>query len=393
VSERSAVSIRRADPRWTDEQIKQAVFAAAEDVGGIDRIFAGRRKVLIKPNIGTNDVRLHLGRQVALTDPTVLRATVVLIRRHFDGDIVVGEATTGHRCRDVYDQVGHQLDDLGVRVVDLKDGPFVELPLPSGLMFNRYTVAAELASADAIVSVAKMKSHLSAGATLCLKNLFGMTPPHRYGSPRNYLHAPVRLPRVLVDVAQLFPPTLCVVDGLVGQDGREWRGAPVETGVVMVGTNVVATDATAMRLMGMDPELDHGAFPYHFDRNPIALAAEAGLGSPAAGDVEVRGDVEMEPLHRFTIERAKSDEYDRVRKGLAREIERFQSRREELLQKYAGQYLAIADGEVLGAAETMAGLGNRDAMLQKFGTRDAILLKQVLPRAFEDERLEVYETV
>jgi len=385
------VSIRACDPRATDEEVAQAVFRAAEDVGGVADLFAGKRKVMIKPNIGTNDVRLHLGRQVALTDPSVLRATVRLIRRHFDGEIVVGEATTGHRCQDVYARIGHKLDDLGVRVVDLKDGPFVELPLETGLMFDRYVVAKELAEADAVVSVAKMKSHLSAGATLCLKNLFGMTPTHRYGSPRNYLHAPVRLPRVLADVGQLFPPALCVVDGLVGQTGREWRGEPVETGLVMVGRNVVATDATAMRLMGMDPELDYGAFPYHFDRNPIVLAAEAGLGSPASADVDVRGDVPLGVRQQFTVDRALTDEFARVRRSLAEQVEVYERRRDELVREHRGKFVALADGELLGVADTVGGLGNRDEMLKKFGRDHGILLKQVLPREDEDERLEVYQ--
>jgi uncharacterized protein (DUF362 family) len=389
----SAVSIRRCDARATDAEVKAAIFAAAADVGGVERIFAGKRKVMIKPNIGTNDVRLHLGRQVALTDPSVLRATVELIRQHFDGEIVIGEATTGHRMVDVYAAVGHQLDDLGVRLVDLKDGPFVELPLPTGLMFNRYAVAKELAESDVIVSVAKMKSHLSAGATLCLKNLFGMTPTHRYGSPRNFLHAPVRLPRVLADVAQLFPPSLCVVDGLVGQDGREWHGQPVETGLVMVGTNVIATDATAMRLMGMDPEGDYGAFPYHFDRNPIVLAAEAGLGSPAAADIEVRGDVELARRHQFTVERAKSDEFDRIRHSIAEEVERFQSQRADLVRRYHGQYVAMLGGEVALSGDSMASLGNRDALLKKIGRDQGILIKQVLPAEQEEERLEVYSSL
>jgi len=390
---REPVSLRACDARSTDEEVAQAIFRAADDVGGVADIFAGKRKVMIKPNIGTNDVRLHLGRQVALTDPSVLRATVRLIRQHFDGEIVVGEATTGHRCQDVYARVGHDLDDLGVRVVDLKDGPFVELPLPTGLMFNRYVVARELAESDVVVSVAKMKSHLSAGATLCLKNLFGMTPTHRYGSPRNYLHAPVRLPRVLADVAQLFPPSLCVVDGLVGQTGREWHGEPVETGLVMVGRNVVATDATAMRLMGMDPELDYGAFPYHFDRNPIVLAAEAGLGSPAADDVDVRGDVPLATRQQFTVDRAPTDEFVRIRRSLALEVERFQSKRDALVAEHRGRFVAMADGELLGVADTVGGLGNRDELLRKYGRGQGILLKQVLPLEEEDERLDVYQTV
>src|SRR5207302_5348398 len=122
----------------------------------------------------------------------------------------------------------------------------------------------------------------------------------------------------------------------------------------MVGTNVVATDATAMRLMGIDPEGDYGAFPYHFDRNPIVLAAEVGLGSPASADVDVRGDVELTPLHRFTVERPLTDEFARIRRGLAEEVEPFKSRRAELFARYPGQYLAPVDGQVGGVGVATA---------------------------------------
>ena len=42
--------------------------------------------------------------------------------------------------------------------------------------------------ADLIVSVAKMKTHHWAGATLSLKNLFGTLPGICYGWPKNELH-------------------------------------------------------------------------------------------------------------------------------------------------------------------------------------------------------------
>jgi hypothetical protein len=148
-----------------------------------------------------------------------------------------------------------------------------------------------------------------------------------------------------------------------------------------------------MRLMGMDPEGDYGAFPYHFDRNPIVLAAEAGLGSPAAADIEVRGDVELARRHQFTVERAKSDEFDRIRHSIAEEVERFQSQRADLVRRYHGQYVAMLGGEVALSGDSMASLGNRDALLKKIGRDQGILIKQVLPAEQEEERLEVYSSL
>jgi uncharacterized protein (DUF362 family) len=44
------------------------------------------------------------------------------------------------------------------------------------------------AGADLIVSLAKMKTHHWAGATLSMKNFFGVVPGSVYGWPKNKLH-------------------------------------------------------------------------------------------------------------------------------------------------------------------------------------------------------------
>jgi uncharacterized protein (DUF362 family) len=228
------VALVRCPATASDAAVEAALLRAAELVGDVGAGLRNKKKVLIKPNLGTDDVRLHQGRQVALTDPSVLAATVRLIRRFHSGDIVIGDATTGSSCYDVWRQVGHDraLRDLDVRVVDFKEGPYIQCEVPGGgIMFDRYWMNHEFADADAIVSVAKLKSHVLTGSTGTLKNLFGMTPTLHYGSPRRYLHAPVRLPRAIADLGLAFPPVLCVIDGLVGQSEREWHGPPVETGL------------------------------------------------------------------------------------------------------------------------------------------------------------------
>ncbi len=384
------VSVRRCTADASPTEVQRHLGAMFDDLGGLNALFAGARKIMVKPNIGTDDVRTHLGHQVALTDPRVLRGTVAAIRAVSDADIVIGEATTGSRCHDIYARIGHELSDLAVRVVDLKDGPFATFPLPGGLMFDRYVMSQEFVDVDAVVSVAKMKSHVSTGATLCLKNLFGMTPTVPYGSPRRYLHAPVRLPRVLVDVATLFSPVLSVIDGIVAQDGQEWHGTPITPSVLVAGTNVVATDAVGMRLMGMDPTADYGVFPYHFDRNPLALARGIDLGPLEIDSIEVTGNVPLAAQARFTVNRALSEETVRIQRDLGRQVEWFRGHRSDLLRRYSGQFVAIADGEVIARADTVDALGSRGAMAR--GERSAgVLIKQVVPAHADAERLAVYE--
>jgi hypothetical protein len=325
----------------------------------------------------------------------VLAATVRLIRRFHHGDIVIGDASTGCSCYDVYRRVGHEaaLRDDGVRVVDFKEGPYIECEVPGGgIMFDRYWMNHEFADADAIVSVAKLKSHLSTGSTGTLKNLFGMTPTLHYGSPRRYLHAPIRLPRTIADLGLTFPPVLCVIDGLVGQTGREWHGQPVDTDLLILGTNTVATDAAAMLVQGMDPEADYGSFPFFFDSNPLALAAGRGLGPHRRDEIEIVGDGVEALRHQFMVDRSGIEETDRVRRQVAQQALVYRARSEELLARYDGQIVALAQGEVLRAAPAMDDFGARGAIA---GGREVggIFLKRVGPPTLEGERLEVYEPI
>lgn len=393
----AVVSIARCDAEASDERVERALHRAAEQMGGVAEMFRGKQKVYLKPNLGITDVRRHASRQVALADPSVIRATVSLIRRYYQGEIILGDASTGMPCRDVIEATGldRALEGFDVRFVELNEGNFEEWDVPGDpAMFSRYAFSDEMRGVDAVVSIAKLKSHLSTGATVCLKNLFGMTPCPVYGTPRRYLHAPIRLPRVLVDVGQIFPPVLNVVDGLVAQDGREWGGQPVQTNVLLVGNNVVATDATAIRLMGNDPAADYGTAPFLFDRNPLPFAAARGLGPIEASAIELRGD-EVEGLgHHFAVDRSWSPELDRARTDVAAQMGVYRRERANLLRSAEGKYAVIAEGKVQDALDSVDQLPRRAELAQKLGREDAgILIKQVLPAEAEPERFDVYERI
>ena len=396
MAERAVVSVVRCDAEASDSVVAEKVARAAELMGGVAEMFAHKRKVYIKPNLGITDVRLHAGRQVALADAAVVRGTVELIRRYYDGEIILGDASTGMPNREVYEATGldRALAALDVRQIELNDGTFSEWPVPGApAMFSRYQFSDELKDVDAVVSIAKLKSHVSTGATVCLKNLFGMTPCPIYGTPRRYLHAPIRLPRVLVDVGAIFPPVLNVVDALVAQDGREWGGRPVQTNAIIVGNNVVATDATAVRLMGNDPTADYGTAPFLFDANPLPLAHAHGLGPIDESEIEVRGD-EVTFGHHFAVDRSWSTELDRARTDVAKQMQTYRREREDLLRVAEGKFAVLADDAVVDVLTSVDALPRRAELAAKIGREDAgILIKQVLPADVEPERFDVYERI
>jgi uncharacterized protein (DUF362 family) len=58
-----------------------------------------------------------------------------------------------------------------------------------------------------------------------------------------------------VDIAATRTPDLAIVDGIVGMEGDgPLNGTPKPMGVLVMGSDLVAVDATCCRLMQLDPE-------------------------------------------------------------------------------------------------------------------------------------------
>lgn len=395
MGEKATVAVVQCDATASDEQVKQALFRAADMVADWKAKLGNKRKIIVKPNMGISDIRYHAGRQVALADRAVVAATIALIRQFHSGEIIVGDASTGEDAYELYHKLGYDeaLKPYDVTPLDMKEGPYVEIAVPGGgIMFTHYWMNHHFADADAIVSIAKMKSHLSTGATGTLKNLFGMTPTLHYGNPRRYLHAPVRLPRSLVDIGLMFPPVLNVIDGLVGQDGKEWHGRPMQPNCLIVGDNCVATDAVQMMLMGFDPTADYGTFPFYFDSNTLELANSAGLGTNRREEIRLLGDDIGKIKQSFTVDRDTWYETDKVRRAVAQEALFYRDNRDDLLQDYIDQIVALSAGEVLMATDDIEKFGSRGEMSRR-AKGAGILLKKVVPAQREQEHLRVYEEI
>jgi uncharacterized protein (DUF362 family) len=149
----------------------------------------------------------------------------------------------------------------------------VKLTIPNGEALKSITVP-RLVTESAIISAAKLKTHSSTGVTLGMKNMFGLLPDKNKG--KYHLKG---ISKVIVDINTVLKPTLTVVDGFVGMEGSgPVDGEPVQMNLIIAGTDTVATDATACRVMGIDPhEIKH-----------IRKAHEKGLGN--IDDIQVLGE-------------------------------------------------------------------------------------------------------
>lgn len=219
---------------------------------GLDPATLRDKRVLLKPNL----VEPYKTAPHITTHPSVVVAAIEVFRG-WGAEVKVGEAP-GH-VRDtemaLYNSGYREaLDDAGVEFADLnyEEARFVEnvgraSNLP-GLFFPRSIIEADL-----VVSMPKMKTHHWAGYTASMKNLYGILPGIKYGWPKNVLHF-AGIPETVFDINATVGKTIAIVDGIVGMDGDgPIMGNPKPLGVLVIGGNVAAVDATVGRLMHIDP--------------------------------------------------------------------------------------------------------------------------------------------
>jgi uncharacterized protein (DUF362 family) len=220
---------------------------------GLSPVCTKGKRVLLKPNlVEASEKSPHIN-----THPAVVRAVAEVFRSWGAASVVVAEGP-GH-CSDtqlVLDEsgLGPVLRDTNLEFVDFNhdDIVFVSNRLRRSSL-AQLALPATLEQADLIVSLPKMKTHHWVGVTLSLKNLFGVMPGIVYGWPKNVFHFAGIGPTIL-DIAAAVRPHLAIVDGIIAMEGDgPIMGTAKSVGVLVMGTNLPAVDATCVRIMGLNP--------------------------------------------------------------------------------------------------------------------------------------------
>jgi uncharacterized protein (DUF362 family) len=253
------------------------------------------KTVVLKPNLVEFDPH-----GVINTNPLVIEAAVDCFRTLGARQVLVAEGP-GHRRDTEY-----LLTASGIHgVIKEHRVPYVDLNsddvrptrlLSSFTKLEQLYLPETLYNADLLVSMPKLKTHHWAGVTLSLKNMFGVVPGSVYGWPKNILHWQ-GIHNSILDINSSLPVRqFAIVDGIVGMEGNgPLQGQAIDSGVLIFGEDLVAVDATAARLMKIDPK-------------KIKYLAEAG---------EFLGNVNYESIEQI------GDNLERLQKNF-RVIEEFQ---------------------------------------------------------------------
>ena len=271
---------------------KDMIFEALENLAGVGQFVKRGDRVFIKPNI-CGGVPSKRG---TFTSPEVLDGLIKALKGRTQR-IVVGEADS---CMYDADKMFSETDILevverhGVEFRNLSKEELQEVEVRDGYVFKRVLLPRIVLESDVVICVPVMKTHCSTEVSLGMKCMFGILPE------RNKARYHPKLEEVILDVVSVVPPTLTVVDGITGLEGKgPFYGNPVDLNLIIVGDNVVSVDAVTSMVMGFDPiEILH-----------LKMAEEKGLGEIKLEKINLIGK-KIEDVGR-TFRRAKQTKIER----------------------------------------------------------------------------------
>ena len=345
------VAIERAKD-FDVEKLATIMESLLDKAGGIAKLVQGKT-VTVKLNTtghGKQRLRGLAAERTYQTHPNMVEVLCGLLARAGAKRIHLVESLYEVKSPEaVYAAQGWNIERIHAasgRITSFEDTRFlgefkdyVKMPVPwGGYVFPAYHLNRRYAETDVLISLAKLKNHVTAGVTGAVKNLFGITPTALYGNDApnerttenrgSVLHdgtkavpggvtaerydtwknlgrgvcSYYRVPRVTADVYGLRPPDLSIVEGIESCQGGEgpWcpRVRPIAPGLILAGRNGVTVDAIATAVMGYDPLAPVRAKPWYGD-NHLELLARAGVGTHDPARIEVRGVPLNEALHEY----------------------------------------------------------------------------------------------
>ena len=291
----SVVKIKR-------DRIDVAVEEAIDLLGGIETVAKGKERIMLKPNLVAEGPDFT-------TKPEVIK-TLVRLMKAAGKEVFIGEgsaAAGGFNAKEgevyrtknrtilngmqqhVFDQLGYtqMANSMRIPLVNLHVGEMVNVPVPGGFAFDKITLHRSLTDIDLLCSVPMMKTHSLATVTLGMKNLIGLYPGSVYASVRAWVHELAAkagsrgVAYEIVDMVRANKLGLTVVDGSMAMEGNgPTEGDVVKMGVIVAGTNPLATDMVAAHIMGFRKE----------EVPTFVVAQRAGMKPVSLEEIEIRGE-------------------------------------------------------------------------------------------------------
>lgn len=218
-------------------------------MGPASKIIPPGSRVLIKPNLTAEEKLWDKG---ILTSPLFTQALVEEVQKAKPREVIIAEAIAiGLDVKKAFAANGYEevARATGARLLDLYDGEFEEIRTAADGLLKSVWVSKEILQADFFINAPALKTHFASTLTAAMKNLKGTTT---YEEKKRFHY--LGLNKAVAELNAVLKPHLIVVDGLIAMEGDgPVAGTPVGLNILMAGTDAVAVDTIAARVMDIDP--------------------------------------------------------------------------------------------------------------------------------------------
>ena len=245
---KSKVAIVRCGS-YNTEEVRKAVSRGLELMGGAESFVKQGEKILLKVNLLVGEVP----EKCVNTHPAVFRAVAEMFAAK--GAIVQYGDSPGFGtplAAAKKSGIADVAKELKIEEADFKEGR--EVFFEQGNQNKSFYIANGVLDADGLISLPKMKTHALERFTGAVKNQFGCVVGMRKGEFHVKLPDATDFARMLVDLNSFVKPRLYIMDGIMAMEGNGPRGGtPRAMNVLLFSTDPVALDATASRMINLNP--------------------------------------------------------------------------------------------------------------------------------------------
>jgi len=272
---KSKVAVIRCNS-YEIEEVRQAVSRGMALIGGAGAFVKSGEKILLKVNLLVGEAP----EKCVNTHPTVFRSVAELftaesaIIQYGDSPGFGTPHAAAKKCG-----IADVAEAMNIEMVDFKEGR--EVFFEEGVQNKKFFIANGVLESDGIISMPKLKTHGLERFTGSIKNQFGCVVGMRKGEFHVKLPDPTDFAKMLVDLNNCVKPRLYIMDGIVAMEGNGPRGGtPRAMNVLLFSTDPVALDATASRLINLNP----------LYVPTTLIGSETGSGKYLEEDIEIVGD-------------------------------------------------------------------------------------------------------
>lgn len=219
--------------------------AALKALGGLSGFVVPGDRVLLKVNAAfASPPALN-----ATTHPDLVAALVHRCREAGAADIVVSDNPINDPASCFrLSGIQEAAERAGARVALPRPADFGPATVPGGRLIRRWpTLLGPLAGITKVIGLAPLKDHHRSGASMTLKNWYGLL-----GGRRNVFHQDIHT--IIAELGLLVRPTLVVLDATVAMIANGPTGGSLSdlkpTRTLIAGTDPVAVDAFGATLLG-----------------------------------------------------------------------------------------------------------------------------------------------